>query len=221
MRAAAASLLLWGATPVLAQAATPAAAEEGASVDPARFAQAERIIDKVLPKGFFSKAMESSMGGLSQKMVSGMLDMQASEFLAMSGKGDPAMAEKLKGKSAREMIALSDPHFEERMQIMMETMQREMMPIMDGIEPDFRVAMARAYARRFSAGELSDLDRFFSTPTGARYAAESLLMMSDPDIVAASQKMAPELMRAMPAILQKVQAATAHLPPPIKTEKKD
>ena len=60
---------------------------------------------------------------------------------------------------------------------------------MDRIEPSYRAGLARAFATRFSAAELDELNRFFSTPVGARYAGESMLIYADPQVMAAMNEL--------------------------------
>jgi hypothetical protein len=86
-----------------------------------------------------------------------------------------------------------------------------MLPIFERIEPPIRMALARIYARRYSLAELGELDAFFATPTGARYAADSITLMSDPEMVQAMASVVGELLTAVPAAMMglDVQAASA------------
>ncbi len=70
----------------------------------------------------------------------------------------------------------------------------------------------RAYVRPFDLAQLGDLNRFFATQTGQAYAAQSLTIMTDPDVVAPAQAFITVLMKRMPDIGAKIQAATASLP---------
>ena len=81
-----------------------------------------------------------------------------------------------------------------------------------------REGMARAYARRFSLAELQDINRFFGSASGASFARQSFELMTDPELVKAMTAFMPEMMKEMPAIAEKLKAATAHLPPPPKDE---
>jgi hypothetical protein len=86
--------------------------------------------------------------------------------------------------------------------------------VMGRYEPAIRDGLAEAYANDLSLTELTDLSHFLQTPSGAAYAAKALVIQSDPAVVAKMQAIMPEIFKAMPAIMEKVQAATADLPKP-------
>jgi hypothetical protein len=146
-----------------------------------------------------------------------MYDMKVDDFT----KGMAASPEdkKYAGKTFREMMAEEDPYFQERSRRSMKVMFDEMASLMSEVEPDVRVALSNAYARRFTVTELNDLHAFFATPTGKIYAAESMTLMMGPDMMKAMQSFMPKMMQHMPAIMAKVEAATKDLPPP-KSKKK-
>lgn len=78
-------------------------------------------------------------------------------------------------------------------------MNEALIPVFERIEPNIRTALARVYARRYSLTELAELDAFFATPTGMRYASDSLTIMNDPEMTAT---MATVMEDAMAAIIQ-------------------
>ncbi len=84
---------------------------------------------------------------------------------------------------------------------------------MTKIEPDLRDALSRAFARKFTVEQLNDLNRFFATPTGRAYAPDSLLMMTDPDVIRTMAKATPMMVQAMPQIMAKAQEAMKQFPP--------
>jgi hypothetical protein len=86
------------------------------------------------------------------------------------------------------------------------------------LEPELREAMAHAYANHFTLGELTDLDRFFSTPSGAKFASQYMTIMSDPAMAAEMKSIMPKMMQQMPQFIETAQKATADLPPPRKLE---
>jgi hypothetical protein len=92
-------------------------------------------------------------------------------------------------------------------------MMTEMMGLMTEVEPDIRDGLTSAYAARFDTAQLQDLNAFFATPTGKAYAADSYLIMMSPEVMAKMQAFMPKFMKLMPSLVEKVQAATAKLPP--------
>jgi hypothetical protein len=120
-----------------------------------------------------------------------------------------------------ELMQAGDPHYRERMKITMDVMFKEMMPLMDKIEPLVRDNMTRIYARKFTVPQLQDMGQFFATPSGKVYAEQSMLVFMEPEIMTSMQSFTPDLLKAMPGIMKKVEAATAHLPKPKKDSELD
>jgi hypothetical protein len=117
-----------------------------------------------------------------------------------------------------DIAAEKDPNFKERMDITMKVMFSEMGNLMSEMEPAVRTAMASIYAKKYSVKELTDMNAFFATPSGANFAGNFMSSFTDKEMIKASFGMMPKVMEAMPAIMKKVEAATAHLPPMAKTE---
>ena len=205
------------AAPAAAQtrpAEAPAPSPAPSDIDPQRLALAGQVVLHVFPEGTYQRVMSTSMEAMMDGMMNSMFDMQMGDILPEGSAQDREAEAELGRKTMRELMAAEDPHFEERLKISNKVLMAEMVPIMSRLEPDVRTGLARAYARRFTADQLSELNRFFSTPAGHAYATESLLLWTDPEIMSLMGKAMPDLMKEMPAIMEKVQAATAHLPLP-------
>ncbi|WP_017671776.1 DUF2059 domain-containing protein [Blastomonas sp. AAP53] len=204
-------------TPAVAQAEPAATLEPGdqAPVDPARLAAARPVVEKLWPLGTYRRMMDSVMNGMMQQVMNQMFDMRAGDFAKAAGasEGD---ADATGDKTLGELASEADPHFRERTRIATDVMMREMIPLVEKLEPGIRDALATVYARKFSAEQLADMDRFFATPSGQAFAAEFMMTFVNPELMGQMQSFVPELMAAMPAIAAKVEAATAHLPPPLK-----
>ncbi len=212
---ASASLALCG-VPIPAMAQDDTTAHAHSETDPAHLTAAQRVVDSIWPLGTYRKMMEGTMNQMMDAMFESMFDMRASDIVKGSGKEVEESDETL-----GEVIEQADPHFRERMKITSEVMTREMIPLMEKVEPTVRANMTAIYAERFSLAELNDLNAFFTTPTGKSYAAQSMLIYTDPKFMESMQAFVPEMMSAMPQIMQKVEEATAHLPPPPEPEQDD
>jgi hypothetical protein len=206
-----------------ALAAIPAAAQPtgqptpapAAEVDPQRLSLARTTAGRLFPDGTYQRLMQSSLDTMTEQMVGAMLDMKIEDVIPAGTEGqDPAKS----GKTLREAASEADPHFMERMRITNKVIFEEIIPIFSRMEPDVREALARAYARRYDVSQLTEMNRFFATPAGSAWAADSMLIWMDPEIMGLMTRAAPEMMTQMPAIMEKVQAATAHLPPPPKPD---
>lgn len=212
------------ATPLAAQMPTPAPAAPAAPTammqepvpDAERLHAARRVALKMLPEGAYPRLMKEMMGPMMDGMMASMLDVDLGAVPA-EGEGDPEVRKalsELDGATLRQQLAREDPYFEERMRITNRVMADEMAPIAASVEPALRDGIAKSYARRFSTAELAELERYLATPTGARLAEHSLLVWMDPEVMKSSMAVMPEMMKAMPSIVEKITAATAHLPPP-------
>ena len=78
----------------------------------------------------------------------------------------------------------------------------EMKPIMNAALPDIFESMARAYAREFSTDDLNALLAFVKTPAGQRFFERSPMILKDPDVQAANQRMGAKLLAKLPQIMQ-------------------
>lgn len=215
-----AAALLAASQPVAPQPAAPSPtpAPIAAPADDGRQGYALSIAEAILPDGSYARMMQEMMGG-EDGMMGMMLDMSLADFV-----GEEALAKASKdGKlpadakqTMREAMRKSDPHFEERFTITMKVMAEEMGRMFAPLEPRMRGALARTFARKFDAGQLRDVAAFYATPTGRTFAAQSLMAFADREMMAEMMKAIPSAMKDMPAMLAKVEKATAHLPKPPK-----
>jgi hypothetical protein len=173
-------------------------------VEPARLAAAQRVGDLVYPSGALQQAWNMS------PMLQTMMGMRIADFGLPFPPPGGAPADATIGQMATQ----HDPHFAERVRIYGQVVAEETARIFTMVEPDFRRLMATVYARRFTVPELEEIGRFYATPAGRRYAGEALTLMQDPEFIRGLMLMMPRVAMQMPAVVQRVTAATAHLPPP-------
>jgi hypothetical protein len=213
--------LLIGATPAFAQTPqTKVAHPPAQNVDPARLALARKTIEYVWPLGTYQRMMSASANQIMDSMMRSMFDMKVGDMVP-SGQKMSEEDKKIAQTTMREAILKKDPHFEERMRITNKVMMGEMGTVLGKMEPAIREGLAKAYAKKFDTRQLDDLNGFFQTPTGRVYAAESILLFTDPEMTTAMTGSMPELIKSMPAIMEKVKKATAHLPEPPKPRKEE
>ena len=198
-----AALLVAAVAPARAQ--TAAAPASVPVISPARDAAAARVVDRLWPLGTYRRMMDGTMSKMMDSMVSSMFGMKASD-LGPGGKTAD-------GKTLAQVAEEKDPHFRERMKISMDVMMREMLPVIERIEPSVREALTRIYARDYTEAQLGELDAFLQTPTGQQFGRKWMMSFADPEMTASMSKVMPMLMQAMPGIKAKIEAATAHLPP--------
>jgi hypothetical protein len=194
--------------PLLAQSS------EAGAVDPARLKLAEQVVGKLIPPGSYQKMMKDMADQMADGMIQQMMGMDAA-IMAKAGGVD---AKDVEGKSLGELASVADPHFKERIDITMKVMFGEMGTLMNAMEPAARSALAKVYARKYDVRQLGDMNAFFATTSGATFASDFFATFTDKEMMNAMMGEMPKLIEAMPAIMKKVEAATAHLPPLPKNE---
>lgn len=227
-----AGLALMLATPALAaQDAADAAAPSGADADfaamsemfsglfttepltpeqQARLPAAQQLIARIIPAGTMGEMIDTMMGGMLGPMMT-MAPGGAITTLARQIGTEPFTLD-LTEEQAGELASLFDPAWTERQQREMAILPDLMKQAVALMEPGMRKAMSEIYAIRFSHSELAEIDAFFSTGTGARYARESFLMASDPRIMASTMEAMPALMGSMGDFEARMKEQMADLP---------
>jgi hypothetical protein len=75
-------------------------------------------------------------------------------------------------------------------------------PVIDAFGSDMAGAMAQAYVREFSAGELREIRKFAQSPAGSHYLSASMKMLEDPAIAAANDR----FLKTLPASIDQIMA---------------
>jgi hypothetical protein len=206
LSALAAPALLLASLPALA--ADPAPATTPAPIDPARLAAARQTVDYVFPAGTYARIMNGTLDRMMDSIMDSATSMPLKSLAGMGG----VDTSKLGKGTLAEIMEIYDPAYRERMRISTRTMMADMSALMTEFEPEIRDGLSQAYAARFDAIQLGELNAFFATPTGKAYAADSNVIMMSPEVMSKMQTLMPRLMEHMPAIMAKAQAATANLP---------
>lgn len=215
MRILLCALLLGVAAPAFAQTAPQAATTE---IDAQRLTLAKATVESIWPSGTYSRMINQMMSGVMEQMMGSVMNMSEADMAKSLG-----VEAKAKGKAASketmlEKIRKEDPHFDERMRLTNKVMGEEMGRMGAILEPRLREGLAKAVAKRFTATQLTDVNRFLATESGRAFGGEMMMLWVDPDVFKAMLGSFPELMKEMPAAMQRVEKATAHLPKPKKKE---
>ncbi|WP_321326830.1 DUF2059 domain-containing protein [uncultured Parasphingorhabdus sp.] len=213
-KAAAAGAAIIIASPLLAQDESPAPQPTGQElpVDPARLTAAKVTVDYLFPLGTYERMMKGTMDQMMDSIISQSFDQPMAQTMKGMGVDDPELDD-LGDASINDMMLERDPHFRERMQISTRVMTNEMVDLMTSMEPALRETLASIYARKFTADQLGEMNAFFATETGGAFARDYMMVFVDPEMMQSMMSFVPEMMQAMPAIMKKVEEATAHLPP--------
>jgi hypothetical protein len=170
-----------------------------------RLALSRTAVQSLFPDGTYARMMGGMMHGIADRVMG----MTAADLGAKPDKGKAADTMTLKEKLAKD-----DPAFEERMRIMEQVIGEEFAKMAAIVEPRMRDGLARSMARRFDEKQLADLNAFLATDSGKAFGSQSMAMYVDPDVMRAMIGSFPEMMKAMPDAMKRVEAATANLPKP-------
>ena len=219
MKAVIGAMSLAVSATALAQTAPAPRVAPSSPVLPENLAAARPVIDKLWPLGTYRRLIEGTMNQVMDAMMDQMMGMRGRDMVPEGMAGSDKAKAEAGDKSLGELAAEKDPYFRERTRRMTAVMSKEMIPLIEKAEPSVRESMVRIYARKFTPAQLNELSTFLSTPTGQAYSREWLTSFMDPEIVRGMQSFMPDLMKAMPGIMAKVQEATKDLPPPPKPAK--
>jgi hypothetical protein len=177
--------------------------------DPARLVMAHSTALALLPQDSLGKAARDMMGGLYDRMMK----IRPSDLPFPK---QPAPKTSAADRTMRESMAAKDPHFAERERLTRAAVEVEFMRLSAIMEPRLRDGIARAVARRFDQRQLTDINAFFATPSGKALSGQLLGLWFDPDLMRSTMAGMPEMIQLMPGSIDRIQAATAHLPKPPK-----
>lgn len=178
----------------------------------ARVPTAQAVVLKLFPEGTYSKMMDETMKpmfeGIMGEMGGGTPALALANLTGLS----PLDLAELEDAKLSEALALLDPQANERNAAMTDVTLTMLTGIFDKIEPAYRSGLARAYAVRFSQEELVELDAYFQTPVGAKYAAESFLIYADPQVMESMNEMMPMMMEMMPGLMESMEKVGERYP---------
>jgi hypothetical protein len=191
--------------------AVPAVAQPVATPSAEQLTLARSVAGRVLPAGSYQRMMRGTFDTMISTMTVQMLNVPLRQFAQAAGLSEAEVGQ-LGETTGRQVLAIVDPSFEERTQLGTKAMMNGMVDVMARMEPEMREGMAEACAARFSAAELKQIDGFFSTPSGSKFAGQQFTIMSDPAFARRMQGMMGTVTRALPDLIKRAQAATASLP---------
>ena len=186
-------------------------------IDPVRLALAQKVSAKLIPDGSYAKIMATMFDQILDPISDAFMGMETSTIAGWTGIDKNEIGE-LSEEQRKAVTAILDPGAKERAKIFFDGMMPLLNDAMSALEPAIRKGTARAYARKFSASQLTELNQFFETPTGSFFAAESYAVQADPEVMRATFQAMPLMIEKMtssaPSIDEKLAALpdTRHLP---------
>ncbi len=164
-------------------------------IEPARLALAQQTSDALIPRGALEMMMDNMYGKfLSTLMgeIGGTSDIMLSIKTGVESDKIAMLDEQTK-KTVSDMF---DPYRQQREDQMLKFIRPLVSEVLADMEAPMRAGLAKAYARKFSVDQLTEMNSFFATPTGRMFAGESLALQADPEVMVA-------MVRAVPAMVGK------------------
>ena len=177
--------------------------------DPARLALARTAVNVMWPNGSYGKAMSNMFGGIYDRAM----QLKQSDFSSLDPKSTKSADD---DQSLHDTLASKDPYFDQRAAAIRSALEDEAGKISAIVDPRMRDGLSRAMARKLDAQQLADVNAFFATPSGQAFAAQYLQLWLDPDAMRSFVDTTPDMMKLMPEMMQKVQAASDKFPKPQK-----
>lgn len=189
-------------------------------VDPARLLIARTTAGALFSDGTMARMLDRMLSNAPGSYASWVLDMTPGDFMAMVPPGTfPATPPKDSPEmhtTFRQMAAKGDPFFDQRFSAIHDAVVAEAARLGPSFEPQLRDGLATSLARRFTASQLTDMNRFFLTESGRAFAEERYLVWLDPAVFKSMMSAMPALIKEFPASAQRVKAAVDRYPWPKK-----
>lgn len=192
----------------------------GPEPDPARLAAAREATMKMFPRGAYAEAVNSFMN----RTIDNALNMSEADFAAMAPTAKSRTAKAPSTEPLRLTLAKKDPTFDAKLAGIRAFAGAMMAKVGDAAEPKFREGMSRSLARKFDVKQLTEIQAFLATPTGAAYGRQMVGLWFEPDVIRGTFELFPEMIKMMPAMSKDAAALGAQLSPekkPVEVRKPD
>ncbi len=161
-------------------------------IEPARLTLAQQTMNALIPAGSLEKMIDNLYGKMF-KTIMGELGGQSDLMLSIKTGVESDKIATLDEATKTRIADMFDPHRKEREDQITRVLKPLISEALTDLERPMRGGMAKAYARKFSAAQLTDLNTFLATPTGSFYAREWMELQADPEVMVAVMKALPPM----------------------------
>ena len=161
-------------------------------IDPARLTLAQQTTAALIPNGSIEKMVDNLYGKMF-KTIMGEFGGQSDLMLSIKTGVESEQIAKLDEPTKGKVADMFDPHRKEREDQITRVIKPLISEALADMEPPMRDGLAKAYARKFTGAQLTDLNSFLATPTGKIYAGEWMALQADPEVMLAVIKAVPPL----------------------------
>ena len=179
--------------------------------EPARLDLAKVTASKLLPDGAYTKIIDDMMGSILRPMFNVLPGLTDAQIVTATGAPEEAVAA-LTEENKAAVTQIIDPNHKQRGEQILGVMKPMISEAMAIIEPAMRQGLSRAYARKFTAAQLTAINSFFTTPVGGAFARESFALQADPEVLQATFKALPKIFTMFMADEAKFKAKFDELP---------
>jgi hypothetical protein len=172
-------------------------------IDPAQLELGRKTSAALLPEGAYGRMMDQMMGSFMKPILALDAGLGGAKVASLTGM-DYEAADKLTEEQKKAIDAIIDPGREVRNAGVLDVIRPMLIEVGKTLETPMREGIARAYARKFTAAQLTEMNGFFATPTGAAYARESFAIQYDPEVLSAT-------MQALPVMITKLMGNTTDM----------
>ncbi len=161
-------------------------------VAPAQLALAKQTTTALIPAGSLEKMLDNLYGKIFKGLMGelgGMSDLMLSIKTGVDSERIAALDDKTKAAVAD----ILDPSRQQREDQITRIVKPLISEVLSDLEAPMRDGMAHAYARKFSADQLTQMNGFFATPAGTAFASEWMALQADPEVMLAMMKAVPPL----------------------------
>lgn len=161
-------------------------------IEPARLTLAQQSMGALIPTGSLEKMIDNLYGKMF-KTIMAELGGQSDLMLSIKTGVESDKIATLDEATKTRIADMFDPHRQEREDQITKVLKPLISEALTDLERPMRSGMAKAYARKFSAAQLTDLNTFLATPTGSLYASEWMALQADPEVMVAVMKALPPM----------------------------
>ncbi len=161
-------------------------------IDPARLTLAQQTTAALIPTGSIEKMVDNLYGKMF-KTIMGEMGGESDLMLSIKTGVETDKIAALDAGTKGQIADMFDPHRKERDEQITRVIKPLISEALADMEPPMRDGLAKAYARKFTGAQLTDLNGFLATPTGQLYAGEWMALQADPEVMVAVIKAVPPL----------------------------
>lgn len=161
-------------------------------IEPARLALAQKTMTALIPAGSLEKMIDNLYGKMF-KTIMGEFGGQSDLMLSIKTGVESDKIATLDEATKAKIADMFDPHRKEREDQITRVIKPLISEVLGDMEPPMREGLAKAYARKFTAAQLTELNGFLATPTGTLYGNEWMALQADPEVMVTVIKAVPPL----------------------------